>query len=464
VRVLAAEIGPKENTFDHENVMTNSFLSDRGSRAASTPLRVDHALFREAVENLYHPIDNPGGALPLNVAENRLSWPDLKEKIEAITATHEIPGWVPGYTSHRGAPEFREAAASFLAEHLAGCPIDPEHLGVSAGATSVIELTSFILAGPGDVAVIPAPSYPVYRQDLLNFSGVERYDLVTHHEPSEIAHGPVLTLDDLHRARLDIEETGKRFRMLILTTPDNPTGGIYSEEQLSEFADWCIEHRIHLVVNEIYGLSLIDTTHPALLQDYPGQLPFCSFANLMAERESDFLHLWYAVSKDLGISGFRVGLVYSQNGELIEAYTNLNLTHSVSNHTQWILQLLLTDSAFMTSYVARNRERLTESYATAIESLRRIRIPYVPSRGSLFVWIDLSEFMADDSEGAEMDLWRDLYSSTGVLLTPGIGFGHTKNGLFRIVYPCVSKADLTVAMERVAGFVMARRGEAGHSR
>ena len=153
---------------DDEDFMTTSALSNRGKRAADTPLRVDYDLFQEAVENLYHPIDNPTGSLPLNVAENRLNWPDLKAKIEGITATHETPAWVPGYTSHRGAPEFREAAARFLAEHLTGCPIDPEHLGVSAGATSVIEMTSFILADWGDVAVIPAPCYPVYRQDLGN--------------------------------------------------------------------------------------------------------------------------------------------------------------------------------------------------------------------------------------------------------------------------------------------------------
>jgi aspartate/methionine/tyrosine aminotransferase len=441
--------------------MNTSALSSRGKRAADTRLRVDYDLFQEAVENLYSPIDNPNGALPLNVAENRLNWPELKAKIEAITATHEIPAWVPGYTSHRGAPEFREAAASFLTEQLTGCPIDAEHLGVSAGATSVIEMTSFILAESGDVAVIPAPSYPVYRQDLGNLSGVERYDLVTHHELSEIRNGPVLTIDDLERARRDIVEAGRRFRMLILTTPDNPTGGIYSERQLSGVADWCIEEGVHLVVNEIYGLSLIDTTHKVLIQDYPHELTFSSFANLMAEKKSDLLHMWYAVSKDLGISGFRVGFLYSQNAALLEAYTNLNLTHSVSNHTQWILQLLLTDSAFMTPFLARNRERLTESYAVVVSFLRRLGIPYVPSRGSHFVWIDLSDLMTDDSGTAEMDLWRELFYTTGVLLTPGAGFGHTKKGLFRVVYPCVSKAELTVAMDRLAEFVGAKRKGAG---
>lgn len=446
-----------------EGFMTTSALSTRGARAAETPLRVDHALFHEAVENRYHPTENPGGALPLNVAENRLSWPDLKPKLEAITATHEIPDWVPGYTTHHGAPEFRKAAANFLAEHLTGCPIDPESLGVSAGATSVIEMTSFILAEAGDVAVIPAPCYPVYRQDLGNLSGVERYDLVTHHELSEIARGGVLTIDDLERARRDITKAGKRFRMLILTTPDNPTGGIYSERQLAAMADWCIERGVHLVVNEIYGLSLIDTAHPTIKQDYSHEFSFSSFANVMAEKKSDLLHLWYALSKDLGISGFRVGFVYSQNAGLIQAYKNLNLTHSVSNHTQWILQHLLADSEFMTSYVARNRERLTESYATVVEFLRRLGIPYVPSRGSHFVWIDLSDLMTDDSEGAEMALWRELYHSTGVLLTPGAGFGHTKKGLFRVVYPCVSKAELTVAMERLTEFARAKRKGPDHA-
>jgi len=437
--------------------MIRTSLSSRGSRAADTPLRIDYDAYRAAHENLYHPSENPAGALPLNVAENRLSWPDLKEKLEAITAAHEIPSWVPGYTSPRGAPEFREAAARFLTRHLTGCPIDPEHLGVSAGATSVIEMTSFILAAAGDVAVIPAPSYPVYRQDIGNLSGVERYDLVTHHELSEISHGPALTCADLERALQDIEEAGRRFRMLILTTPDNPTGGVYSEERLREMADWCVERRIHLVVNEIYGLSLIDTDHPDIREDYPEAVTFSSFANVMADERSDYLHIWYALSKDLGISGLRVGLVYSQNAEFMVAYDNLNLTHSISNHTQWLLQHLLTDTEFMTSYVARNQARLTESYALAVRHLRRLGIPYVPSRGSLFVWVDLSEFMTGDTEAAELELWQDLFESTGVLLTPGVGFGHSKPGLFRVVYPCVSKPELEVAMDRLAAFVREKR-------
>jgi aspartate/methionine/tyrosine aminotransferase len=111
----------------------------------------------------------------------------------------------------------------------------------------------------------------------------------------------------------------------------------------------------------------------------------------------------------------------------------------------------------MTLYLTRNRKRLTESYAVVVGYLKRLGIPYVPSRGSLFVWIDLSEFMNRDSKDAELELWQELFRATGVLLTPGIGFGHTKRGLFRVVYPCVSIEELKVAMGRIERFVCGRR-------
>lgn len=395
--------------------------------------------------------------IPLNVAENTLSWPDLRHQIDRLTAETPIPDWVPGYTSMLGAPDFRTAAASFLEKHLTACPLAPDQLGVSAGATSVIEMTSFILADSGDVAVIPAPCYPVYKQDIGNMSGMERYDLITHHELSEIRGGPSLSIADLEHAQTEIKRAGKRFRMLILTNPDNPTGGIYSHQQLLKYTNWCIDHGIHLVVNEIYGLSLINTKHSVIREDYTEDTVFCSFANIMQAKQSDLLHLWYAFSKDLGISGLRIGLVYSQNEAFIKAYGNVNLSHTVSNYTQWVLQLLMSDTEFMSSYVANNCERLTESYAVVIQHLKELQIPYVPARGSLFTWLDLSELLVENTSTAEHNLWLDLYRSAGVLLTPGEGFGHSKKGLFRLVYPCVSKHDLETAMDRLSRFVLRKR-------
>tara|TARA_B100000700_G_scaffold330093_1_gene454632 strand:- start:1680 stop:2720 length:1041 start_codon:yes stop_codon:yes gene_type:complete len=345
-----------------------------------------------------------------------------------------------------------------MGTHLTGCSIEPDEVVVSPGATGVIEMTAFVLAEEGDVAVIPAPCYPVYTKDLGNFSKIERYDLVTHHEISELADGPLLTVDDLERAWEDITDSGRRFRLLILTSPDNPTGGIYDVDRLKRIADWCIAHQVHLIVNEIYGLSIIDTGHPDIRDDYVSRIAFSSFAQVMKARQSEYLHLWYSLSKDLGISGFRVGILWTLNKRALEAYENLNLTHSLSNYTQWVLSRVLTEDEFIKDFITRNQQRLTDSYALAARSFRDMGVQYVPARGSLFLWVDLSEFLEEDSESGEMTLWRSLFDETGVLLTPGVGFGHTKHGLFRVVYPCVQYDELEVAMTRLASYVDKRRG------
>jgi aspartate/methionine/tyrosine aminotransferase len=431
----------------------HSSLSQRGQTAQHTQLRIDFEVFFEAMENLYHPVDNPDGAIPLNIAENRLSWHLLRDKMQHISCEQNIPDWVPSYTSALGAPEFREAMAGFMSRFLTHCPIDPEQLGMSAGATATVEVTSWILANRGDVAVFPAPCYPVYKQDIGNKGGIERYDLVTHHELSEIQQKPALEIAHLEKALEDIQAQGKRFRLLVLTSPDNPTGGIFPQEKLSIIADWCVEHEIHLVVNEIYGLSLINTQHPELASDYSEDIHFRSFAQIMQEKKSDYLHLWYAMSKDLGASGFRVGVVHSHNTAFLEAFNNLNAPHMVSNHTQWLFQLSLGDHDFMEKYIRHNQEALTESYLVVIRYLRKLSVPYVPARGSLFVWLDLSEFLKTQSQEAENAFWMDLYEKTGVLLTPGEGFGHSKRGQFRLVYSCVSKDEIQEAMKRLEKYL-----------
>jgi aspartate/methionine/tyrosine aminotransferase len=432
-------------------------LSKRGEKASETVMRVDLNLYFEAIENIYHEHDNPNGGFPLNVAENKLSWAMLKAKLESISRTQPIPDWVAGYTSTLGLPPFRKALAHFLSKFLTKCPIDPDKMGISPGATGVIEVTAFILGDAGDVAVFPAPCYPVYKNDIGSISGLERYDLITHHELADLQNGLLLDIPHLEKALAALQKAGKCFKMLVLTHPDNPTGGIYETTQLEKIANWCISKEIHLVVNEIYGLSLINTHHPEIANDYAKRIDFQSFAQLMEIKKSPYLHYWYALSKDFGISGFRVGLVYSHNETFIKAYQNINLGHTISNHTQWLLQMLMEDDDFMDDYIRHNQRALTESYVVVVRYLKNLKLPYVPSYGSLFVWLDLSEFLEANTPEAEVAFWTAFYRGTGILLTPGAGFGHTKQGQFRMVFPYISKSDLKVAMERFSAFVKAKR-------
>ncbi|HCX75839.1 MAG TPA: 1-aminocyclopropane-1-carboxylate synthase, partial [Algoriphagus sp.] len=152
-------------------------LSQKGKAASENPMRIDLEVYFDAMDNIYHAKDNPTGTFPMNIAENQLCWEMLKEKMQEISAKQEIPDWVTSYGDPSGVLSFREAIASYYSDFLMNLTVDPETLALSVGATSVIEMTAFLLAEPGDTAVIPAPSYPVYTGDIGVFPSVKRYDL-----------------------------------------------------------------------------------------------------------------------------------------------------------------------------------------------------------------------------------------------------------------------------------------------
>ena len=431
-------------------------LSQRGRAAANQPLRADLDAFYEAMEDQYDAHDNPDGKFTLTIAENALCRRELLDKFRAIQTENETPDWVASYTSILGAPELREAAAAFLHGFFANVSPDPERLAVAAGAAAVIEMTALLLGDPGDVAVIPGPAYMAYTPDIGAKAGLERYDL--QHEPTAATPAgrfrfPTCfqhTTADLDRA---YAELGDRFRVLILTQPNNPTGQVFTEDQLFVFADWCEARSIHLVVNEIYALSLMDQNHEDLIGDYGERRSFTSAIRLIESRKSPYLHWWYSFSKDFGISGFRMGMLYSHNEQMLKAWANIGSTSMASNHSQWLVQRMLEDETWVRDYITTNARRLTESYALVVRTLRAHGVAYAPAAGSLFVWFDLSRYLRADTEEAEMELWQRVYDETGILLTSPVGQGSPERGWYRMVYSCVSYTELAVAMERLTRFL-----------
>ncbi len=431
------------------NQPDTSSLSQRGANLASNPARIDMELFMEAAENLYDPVSNPSGAFPLNVAENKVMSERIQDKLQQILATQTMPEWVLNYTNTLGHPEVLEQMAGFMEQYLCHTPIPPETIGFSAGASAIIEVSSFVLANPGDVVVIPAPSYPMYTNDLGLKSGMERYNLQTHYHLEEHGSKAPVTTEHLDQAKKDIEAQGKSFKLLLITSPDNPTGCMYATEQLEALSDWCIRNQVHLVVNEIYGLSQIDTHDPAISGDYQESVSFKSFAQIMAEKKSDYLHLWYALSKDFAMSGLRFGIVHSRNEAFMKGLSNVNIPHLVSNMVQWAVAEMFKDEAFIQDYISENKKRVTASYKVVVDALKTIEAPYIPSRGSLFVWADFSKYLTAATDQGQEQLWVDIFKKTGVLLTPGAGFQHQKKGLFRIVHTAVPTEHLQVAMNRL---------------
>ncbi len=429
-------------------------LSSRGKALADNPARVDFEIFMEASQNLYCADKNPNGAFPLNVAENALTSALIKDKLTLITQQNEMPDWVLKYTHFLGNPDVRAEVARFMEQFLCKCPIAADTIGFSAGASAIIEVCSFILANPNDVVVIPAPSYPMYTKDLGLKSGMERYDLQTHFDLQDIGSQAPVTVKHLDKAWVDLNAQGKCFKILLITSPDNPTGCRYNKQELRRLADWCIVHKVHLIVNEIYAFSLIDTEAKSIQNEYTETGDYASFATVMYELESDYLHFWYAFSKDFAMSGLRFGVVHSLNKAFLAGVGNVNIPHLVSNFTQWMIGEMLKDIDFVEYYIQENKVRLNQSYHLVINALKKNDVPYIPSRGSLFVWADFSKYLKDDSDKGEEELWLNIYKNTGVLLTPGIGFQHQKKGLFRIVYTAVDIESLAVAMDKLVGYLV----------
>lgn len=423
-------------------------LSKRGLAALNQPLRTDLELFFSAMEDKYHPSDNRDGKLALCIAENVLQSQRMQAKLREIAAG-PIPAWVPGYTSLIGAPELRQATCEMLGTLLDVPGLDPENLAAAAGAAAVIELTAFLLGNPGDCVVIPGPAYMAYTPDLGHKAGLKRYDL--HAAAGGMGGQYRIDIEDLERAHAEL---GDRFRILLLTQPNNPTGQVYTARQLESFADWCIERRIHMVVNEIYLFSRFDQSHPVLRERVfrKEDISFQSFLPVLNRYQSPFLHWWYAVSKDFGLSGLRLGFAYSCNEDLLKSWGNCGAPSMASNHTQWMLAEVFQDSEWTLDFLKRSQASLTESYATVIQALDG-KVPYSSSVGSLFAWFDLRDYLADDSLEAEQALWRRIFDETGVLLTAPDGMGSPERGWFRLVHSCVQPDELRVAMQRFSAWL-----------
>jgi len=437
--------------------MSSKIISQRGALAASTALRTDMDLFFEASADLWNEASNPTGKLPLNMAENNLTWNMMRAEMESVLRNNSIPDWVSNYTSPAGAPDFLEAVAGFMNRYVSAHPIIPSELFAAAGCTAILELMAWVLCDEKDVAVIPAPSYPVYTQDINIKGKVERYDLQTHFDLDNLGDKEILSLEKLETTKIHLEKEGKVFKLLLLTSPDNPTGRIFTQGELDNISNWCIKHEVHLVVNEIYALSIIDTNNPVVDNDYIYEVPFRSFAEIISLKQNPFLHLIYGLSKDFGSSGFRVGLFHSKNEMVMRALGNLNGPHMVSNLTQWLFSKILTNHEFLDRYIVANQERLSRSYYTVVKTLKALNLPYIPARGSLFSWFDLSELLENNNKEQEHKLWMDLYEEEGVLLTPADGFGNKKFGQFRLVHSYLQEAALTEAMKRLKRFVIKRR-------
>jgi aspartate/methionine/tyrosine aminotransferase len=163
----------------------------------------------------------------------------------------------------------------------------------------------------------------------------------------------------------------------------------------------------------------------------------------------DDVHLVWALSKDFGSSGFRIGVLYSQNETIISSLANINMFSQVSHPMQAIVAELLSDDEYIDHFLDTSRSLLKGSYEIITRALGEMGIPFVPAKAGIFVYCDFSSLLRVDNFDGEDELARLFENYARIVMTPGSSQRDDKPGRFRICYAFVSVEVLKVAVLRL---------------
>ena len=223
----------------------------------------------------------------------------LQERIQSnAQATATMPEELLRYNDMKGRLEFRQALCRLLDRTtMPGLAPAPENLVLAVGVSSVLDNLFFLLADGGASCLIPAPYYPMFDLDLGGRDGVHVW--------------PVHLLDaqddtaELDRAFRAAEAARRPPRALMLTTPDNPTGIVYSAARLRTMLRWCVRRRVHCVVDECYCWSAFQDQENGPFQS--ALMVAVELAAELSEKETEQLweltHIIVSLSKDFSASG-----------------------------------------------------------------------------------------------------------------------------------------------------------------
>lgn len=386
-----------------------SRVSRRAARlsAAPSPLVVAH--FACAAD----PFDaqsNPGGYVNLGTAENFLLWDVVGPRL----ATYAPREKDVHYDTLHGTAALREGLARLMTS-TSGVPVEAGRLAVVSGASAALDILATALCEAGEAMVVPAPYYPGFRVDVAG-----RADVRLVPAPLSSADGFALSPKAVEAALARARAEGVRVKAVLLTSPVNPLGRTHAPEVLAAIVDLARREDLDLVVDEVYAGSVF------------GSRPFLS-ALALRDRWPGRVHVVYSLAKDLGLSGLKVGILHTDDDEVLAAAHELASLAPVSTGTQAMLAHALADAAWVGTLAAENRKRLAKAYRDLMMWLGQSEIANIPADAGVFVWLDLRRSLSAPTWEAERALAARILAAK-VNLSPGEAFGCPEPGFFRLCY------------------------------
>lgn len=305
------------------------------------------------------------------------------------------------YTAALGLLSLREAIGDkFLRDQ--GLAYAPEQIGVTVGAKHALFNVFYALLDDGDEVLVPSPYWVTYPDQIL-LAGATPVIV-----PTTAETGFKLTPEMIEDA------VTERTRALVLNTPSNPSGAVYTEAELEGVVERALRHRLTIISDEVYEKLLYDgATHVS-----PASLSKEAF---------DATVVVHAVSKSYAMTGWRIGFVASSSSALMKAIGALqsqitsNPTTLAQKAAEVALRLPDAEIRKMTEVFARRREAVLEELAS-IPDLKT-----VPPMGAFYVFPDAGLFVGRTVGGEKVtsvdDLAARLLDLKGVAVVPGSAFG-----------------------------------------
>ncbi|XP_010669851.2 1-aminocyclopropane-1-carboxylate synthase [Beta vulgaris subsp. vulgaris] len=395
----------------------------------------------------YHITKNPNGVIQMGLAENQLSFDLIKEWMvqnpQASICTNEgVDKFtdIANFQDYHGLPEFRHAVAKYMGKMRGdSVSFDPERIVMSGGATGANETLIFCLADPGDAFLVPSPYYPAFNRDLGWRTGVKLIPITC-----ESWNDFKITKEALTSAYEDAQNKNIKIKGIIITNPSNPLGIVQDKDTLTMLVNFVNDKRIHLVCDEIYAGTVF--TLPK----------FTSVAEVVKDMSNinlDLIHIIYSLSKDMGMPGFRVGIVYSYNDRVVTTARRMSSFGLVSSQTQHMLAAMLSDDAFVAQFLDTNKQRLSRRHQHFTSELAQVGIKCLKSNAGLFVWMDLRHLLEEATMETELKLWRVIINDVKINVSPGSSFHCSEPGWFRVCFANMDDDTVEVALQRIRTFV-----------
>src|SRR2546426_996379 len=327
---------------------------------------------------------------------------DTPERIKAAAVEAMRRGQTK-YTEVAGIPELRQAVCAKLKRDN-GLEYEPGDILVSCGAKHALFNMAVAVLNPGDEVLIPSPYWVSYPEQARLVGGV----------PVEVETREATGFDlDPDRLRAAV---GPRTKVIILNSPNNPTGAVFSREALTAVARLAVEKRLLVVSDECYEALTFDGRH-------------VSIASLGPEIKARTLVV-NTCSKAYAMTGWRIGYAAGPR-ELIRAMTDVQsqMTSNASSVAQWAAVEALAGSQNDVGKMAAEFDRRRHLIVDGLNALDGVSC--VMPKGAFYAFANVSALFGRRWKSAEttvrlagsVDVAAFLLEQARVAVVPGLDFG-----------------------------------------